>query len=185
MVGATPRWRGGDVSTARPCAWIGCARAGDYRAPKSRAALRDFQWFCLEHVRVWNAEWNYFDGLDAERIEAIRQRDATWHRPTWPLGGLGARAADAGFAGPFAEPDAADGTEPDAAPEAPASPERRRALASLGLAADASHNEVKARYKTLAKRHHPDANGGCKRAEERLKRINEAYSCLSGGEGAR
>ena len=138
-----------------------------------------------EHVRVWNAEWNYFDGLDADRIEAIRQRDATWHRPTWPLGGLGARATDAGFAGPFAEPDAADGTEPDAAPEAPASPERRRALASLGLAADASHNEVKARYKTLAKRHHPDANGGCKHAEERLKRINEAYSCLSGGEGAR
>lgn len=191
MAGAARRRRGEgrggrrDVAPARPCAWPGCARAGDYRAPKSRAALRDFQWFCLEHVRAWNAEWNYFDGLDAECIEAIRRRDSTWHRPSWPFGGRGTRAA-AGFAEASAEPDAATDAAPEAAPEAPpASPERRRALASLGLGDDASHNQVKARYKTLAKRHHPDANGGCKRAEERLKRINEAYSYLSGGEGGR
>ena len=184
MVGAAPgrrgEGRGGrrDVAPARPCAWAGCTRAEDYRAPKSRAALRDFQWFCLEHVRAWNAKWNYFDGLDAECIEAIRRRDSTWHRPSWPFGGRGTRAAAAGFAEASAEPDAA-------ADAPPASPERRRALASLGLDIDASHNQVKARYKTLAKRHHPDANGGCKRAEERLKTINEAYSYLSDGEGGR
>jgi curved DNA-binding protein CbpA len=38
--------------------------------------------------------------------------------------------------------------------------------------------EVKARYKQLVKRHHPDANGGDKAAEERLKIINEAYATL-------
>ncbi len=37
---------------------------------------------------------------------------------------------------------------------------------------------VKARYKALVKRHHPDANGGDKTSEERLKKINEAYSTL-------
>ena len=41
-----------------------------------------------------------------------------------------------------------------------------------------TRDEVKARYKTLVKRHHPDANGGNRDAEERLKVINRAYSVL-------
>jgi len=39
-------------------------------------------------------------------------------------------------------------------------------------------HEVKARYKELVKRHHPDTNGGDKEAEERLKLINQAYTTL-------
>ncbi|MFO1155475.1 MAG: DnaJ domain-containing protein [Rhodospirillales bacterium] len=35
--------------------------------------------------------------------------------------------------------------------------------------------DVKSRYKELVKRHHPDANGGDKAAEERFKQINAAY----------
>jgi curved DNA-binding protein CbpA len=38
--------------------------------------------------------------------------------------------------------------------------------------------DVKSRYKELVKLHHPDANGGDKAAEERLKVINLAYSTL-------
>jgi curved DNA-binding protein CbpA len=37
---------------------------------------------------------------------------------------------------------------------------------------------IKARYKELVKRFHPDANGGDKGAEEQLKLINQAYSTL-------
>ncbi len=37
---------------------------------------------------------------------------------------------------------------------------------------------VKARYKELVKRYHPDANGGDNSAEDRLKGINLAYSVL-------
>jgi DnaJ-class molecular chaperone len=37
---------------------------------------------------------------------------------------------------------------------------------------------VKARYKELVKRHHPDANGGDKSAEERFKTVSEAYRTL-------
>ena len=37
---------------------------------------------------------------------------------------------------------------------------------------------MKTRYKELAKRHHPDANGGDRAAEERLKTINIAYATL-------
>lgn len=184
--GLRQRARAGAAAAARPCAWPGCARAGAYRAPKSRAALRDFHWFCLEHVRLYNAAWNYFDGMDANEIEGVLRRDATWHRPTWPLGAprppaadmaaAAARAAAAG--GGFANgAGRANGARAEP-PRAPPSPRRRKALASLGLDGAPSPGEVKARYKALAKRHHPDANGGCKRAEERLKTINEAYAVL-------
>ena len=38
--------------------------------------------------------------------------------------------------------------------------------------------EFRARYRALVKRLHPDANGGDKAAEERLKVVNQAYSTL-------
>ena len=43
---------------------------------------------------------------------------------------------------------------------------------------------VKARYKELVKRHHPDANGGDKASEERFKQINSAYETIMSSLGA-
>src|SRR5439155_5226030 len=54
----------------------------------------------------------------------------------------------------------------------------RKALDALGLEADASTHEVKARFKTLVKRHHPDANGGDRSSEDRLREIIQAYKYL-------
>jgi len=54
----------------------------------------------------------------------------------------------------------------------------RNALAVLDLEPAASLQEVKSRYKTLAKRLHPDANGGRRDSEERLKTVNQAYTLL-------
>jgi DnaJ-domain-containing protein 1 len=64
-------------------------------------------------------------------------------------------------------------------PELPV-PERQ-AFADLGLEFPVTRDAVKARYKELVKRHHPDANGGDKDAEERIKRINQAYEVLMSG----
>jgi DnaJ-class molecular chaperone len=38
--------------------------------------------------------------------------------------------------------------------------------------------QIKARFKELVKRHHPDANGGDKRSENRLREIIQAYNYL-------
>ncbi len=62
------------------------------------------------------------------------------------------------------------------APEVP--PRLREPLDALGLAWPVSLDEVKSRYKDLAKRHHPDTNNGDRSNEERLKTINDAYSTL-------
>ena len=60
----------------------------------------------------------------------------------------------------------------------PYSSDERKALAIFGLSSCTDPQEVKKRYKELAKAHHPDANGGSTEAEERLKTINWAYAIL-------
>ena len=37
---------------------------------------------------------------------------------------------------------------------------------------------LKAKYKELVKKHHPDTNGGTKEAEEKFKEILDAYETL-------
>src|SRR6478609_784530 len=49
---------------------------------------------------------------------------------------------------------------------------------SLGVAKTASQKEIKAAYRKLARKHHPDVNQGDKSAEGRFKEINEAYEVL-------
>jgi hypothetical protein len=161
-----------------PCDAPECLAAGEYRAPKSRTNLREFYWFCLPHVREYNASWDYYQGMSPGEIEAQLRSDTSWQRPSWPLGRLGATARleqtlEDSLHFTFGSKTAAPPT-----PKAPA--ELREALEVLGLAWPVSMATVKSTYKKLAKRHHPDANGGNKASEEILKTINLAYATLRG-----
>lgn len=49
----------------------------------------------------------------------------------------------------------------------------------LGVPQDASPEEIKKEFRSLARRYHPDLNPGDKMAEEQFKQINEAYDTLS------
>ncbi|MCG9968019.1 DnaJ domain-containing protein [Pelotomaculum terephthalicicum JT] len=49
----------------------------------------------------------------------------------------------------------------------------------LGVEKTAGVKEIKKAYRELARRFHPDANPGDKKAEERFKEISEAYEVLS------
>lgn len=161
------------------CDAPGCAHPGEFRAPKSRTDLRAFYWFCLEHVRAYNASWDFYRGMSPGEIEAELRADSAWQRPSWPLGqaGRGFRAEEA------AEAELHDFTfgRQSGRPPTPSTPtELREPLDVLGLLWPVTLDAVKAKYKELAKRHHPDANNGDKRSEERLKRINLAYATLRG-----
>jgi molecular chaperone DnaJ len=57
--------------------------------------------------------------------------------------------------------------------------ERRDYYEVLGVARDASADDVKAAYRRLALKYHPDKNPGDKQAEERFKEAAEAYEVLS------
>ncbi len=159
----------------RACDQAGCPHAGEYRAPRSRHDLNNYYWFCLDHVRAYNAAWDYYAGLSAAEIERMLRQDVTWQRPTWPLG-----ARIVGRAFRFRDSFGFFGGDDEAA-----APPQRRALSPeeeamrvLDLAAPVTVVQLKMRYKELVKVHHPDANGGDKTAEERFKIISQAYKTL-------
>ncbi len=51
--------------------------------------------------------------------------------------------------------------------------------AELGIGRDADEKEVRSAFRRLARQYHPDLNPGDEKAEERFKRVNEAYEVLS------
>ena len=50
---------------------------------------------------------------------------------------------------------------------------------TLGVARGADTEEIRKAYRRLARKHHPDLNPGDKAAEDRFKRVQEAYDILS------
>lgn len=57
--------------------------------------------------------------------------------------------------------------------------EKRDYYEVLGVAKTASDDEIKKAYRSLAKKYHPDLNGGDKECELKFKEVNEAYEVLS------
>lgn len=165
----------------RCCEHPDCSEPGLYRAPKSRQNLHDYFWFCLDHVRDYNSRWNYYAGMDEAEVEAHIRNDTVWQRPSWPLGSWHSfriRQRESKFRDPFGffREDRPNPSGGEAKRQLPAA--ERQALSVLNLPPSATRAEIKMRYKDLVKQLHPDANGGDKRAEERLKLINQAYSTL-------
>ena len=164
------------------------AAAGTHRAPKGRLQEGEYYWFCLDHVREYNKSYNYFSGMNDAAIQAFQRDASTGHRPTWQMGvnakdtGPHAKSGSFGWPGGAQDPFRLFGEGFQArGPE----PERRKvhnmeakSLRTLGLDIAATSAEIKARYKLLVKRHHPDANGGDRSLEDRLREIIQAYSYL-------
>jgi hypothetical protein len=168
------------------CDAPGCNEPGAYRAPVSPQRSATYYWFCLDHVREYNKAWNYFEGMNEAEIEAFRRLDVIGHRPSWPFGTharahrhFDPRRMHDGF-GPFFGDDEAAANGGGAHPPGAVNgnPVMRKALSVLDLDPPPTLERIKARYKELVKRHHPDANGGDMRSEERIKAINQAYAIL-------
>jgi len=173
-----------------PCEWPGCAGAATHRAPKGRGREKDYWQFCINHVREYNHSYNFFAGMSTDDI-ARYQRDAVvGHRPTWKMGMNGGkptgRSRAARFGPAFEGADDAyglfgDGETGDNLRKRETRVIRnaeRKALGALGFEAEATTAQIKVRFKELVKRHHPDANGGDRSTEDRLREIIQAYNYL-------
>lgn len=169
----------------RACDYPGCSEPGLYRAPKSRERLREYWHFCLEHVREYNKAWNYYAGLNDDEIEELVRQDTVWGRGTRPMSNSARREEElrarvwrdfaTGADGGRAEDSWEDRRKQAQRKQ---SSEEDRALATLELEGPVDFAAIKAKYRELVKRHHPDANGGSQTAEETLKSINHAYGVL-------
>jgi hypothetical protein len=172
-----------------PCEWPGCKGAATHRAPKGRNLEKEYWRFCLNHVREYNHSYNFFAGMSTDDI-ARYQRDAVvGHRPTWKMGmnGTGkatgrshsARFGPGGADDPFGVfGEARDGDHLRRKETRVIRNAERKALDTLGLEGEATTAEIKIRFKTLVKQHHPDANGGDRSSEDRLREIIAAYNYL-------
>lgn len=150
-----------DPPPFRACAHPSCPKEGLFRAPRGRDGAGGYVWFCLEHIRVYNAAWNYFADASAQDIEKAIRRAAIWDRPTWPLGRSGALARTKPFATSSSLPEAV-----------------RKALAALDLEPPVSLAAIKRQWRVLAKRYHPDSLGGSRAGEEKFHDVQRAFAVL-------
>lgn len=171
----------------RPCSHPGCPLTGEFRAPGQQLSGFDgpasYRWFCLEHVREFNARYDWFDGMSQDEIEAAQMPAAGWERQTRAF------SATAGVDSPPRWADFKDPLEAisgrfrshlpkERADGRPLSAEDRTALKSLGLPHDASLHDVRSKYSVLVRKYHPDRNGGDRSHEKKLQEVIEAYQRL-------
>ncbi|NOT39455.1 MAG: J domain-containing protein [Alphaproteobacteria bacterium] len=181
------------IKPTRACDKPGCEAGGSHKAPRSRTTLHEYYWFCLDHVREYNQSWDFFRGMTPGEIDAYQRATLVGLRPTWKLGGGAAGPNEKlqfYFRGAYVDPflifdDGPTGAEAKtSAANRNGTAERRlskmqqSSLDTLGLEANATLQDIKARFKELVKRYHPDANGGDRGAEERLGQVIKAYGQL-------
>src|ERR1041384_3817554 len=67
------------------CEWKGCGNSATHRAPKGRMRENEYWRFCLDHVREYNASYNYFAGMNDDDVMRYQKDAITGHRPTCEL----------------------------------------------------------------------------------------------------
>ena len=177
----------GRVGGERPCAAPGCGEAGEFRAPGERGpgfdGPGDYRWFCLDHVRAFNAAYDWFEGMSAEEILAAQHPTAGWaseSRAFGPTAGIDFAPRWTDFADPL-EAISARARAKTPQPRADGkvlTVEHRRSLEVLGLGHEAGRVELRRRYSALVRKYHPDRNGGDRGFEARLQQVVEAYQAL-------
>ena len=186
MHGRNTRFHGRIEGAADRCAVPGCCEPGEFRAPVQPSDFDgpgDWRWLCLDHVRAFNADYNFFEGMTAEEISAAQNPYGGWDRETRAFAANGSptpRWAD------FADPLDAIGARfrrgrPDDVPRTDGrelSREDRKSLGVLGLGVDADRRALRTRYAELVRRYHPDRNGGDRSHEKALQAVIEAYTQL-------
>ena len=173
--------------SGRPCDRPGCRAVGEFRAPGGRApgfdGPGDYRWFCLEHVREFNAGYDWFAGMSSDEILAAQHPTAAWDaesRAFRPTAGIDAAPRWADFKDPL---DAISGRARAFRARHRSdgriiAPEERSAFEALGLSVDADRKALRTRYSQLVRRYHPDRNGGDRSMESKLQAVVEAYNLL-------
>ncbi|MEO9490298.1 MAG: J domain-containing protein, partial [Marinomonas sp.] len=194
---AQSKFHGRFEETGQVCQAPYCEDAGEFRAPGNQRGGFDgpgtYRWFCLQHVREFNAGYDWFEGMSAEEVVAAQSPAAGWQTespafsatagaeagmPRWanfsdPLDAIGARAEGIKAR---ARGRAAQAPRDYSAPRFTA--EEAQALDVLGLDMETDRPKLRRRYSDLVRRYHPDRNGGDRQFEARLGRVVEAYQIL-------
>ena len=133
----------------RSCYNPDCKELGIYPAPKSKENLREYLYFCINCIREFNKSWNYFEGLNEQELEIEIRKSTTWNRPSWKFG---TKNLNYDFEKAFRQFNAQK--QPNKNNNV--SKKLEDAFNLLELDINSTMDEIKRRYKNLAKKWHPD-----------------------------
>ena len=160
------------------CEWHNCKESGKFKAPTEKDNSKNFKWLCENHIKLFNKNWNYFEGMSQNEIENFLKSDLTWHRPTQKFGApdnffniLWNNALSDKF-NIFNKEDSF------IIQKKKLSEKDKDAFRIMDLEFSADWNTIQKKFKTLVKKFHPDKHGGNKQYEDKLKKITLAYSHL-------
>ena len=161
------------------CEWENCKESGKFKAPQEKDNSKNYKWLCKEHIKLFNKNWNYFEGMSQDEIEDFLKSDLTWHRPTQKFASsdnffniLWNNALSDKF-NFFKQEKMANGFAVRKLSE-----KDKDAFRIMELELNADWSIIQKKFKTLVKKFHPDRNAGNKRFEDKLKKITLAYSHL-------
>ena len=161
------------------CEWADCEQIGKFKAPTEKDNSKSFKWLCEKHIKMFNKNWNYFEGMSQNEIENFLKSDMTWHRPTQKFGSV-----DNFFN--ILWNNALDDKFKFSGEKQYFNINRNKKLCEkdkdafkiMGLDFSSDWVEVQKKFKTLVKKFHPDKHSGNKQYEDKLKKITLAYSHL-------
>jgi len=160
------------------CDWNNCFEIGEYKAPIEKDNSKNYRLLCLNHVKEFNKNWNYFAGMNDEQVYNFLKSDMTWHKPTQSFSSsdnffniLWNNALSDKFK--FFHEKKYFNTN-----NRKFSERDRDAFGIMGLESNTDWATVQKKFKTLVKKFHPDKNLGNKKYEDKLKKITLAYSHL-------
>lgn len=163
----------GRVEREGQCARPGCCDPGEFRAPAPEGSAARWQYFCLDHVREFNAGYSW-SGEDAKK-------NARWDRATKAFAANAYANAFDDETGLFRQrfgPDAFPQSASASASGIALSADDHAALAAFDLDQRTTRAAIRSRYKELVRRYHPDMNGGDRSHEAKLQAVIDAYTQL-------
>ncbi|MEO0666044.1 MAG: J domain-containing protein [Pseudomonadota bacterium] len=166
-------------TSTRICDKPGCNEPGKYRAPKSPDSTDEYWWFCKEHVREYNLNWNAFEGTTETQFSEQMDKDRVWERETKPFKQSAEERAWARLG--IDDAHQVLGSNATRNPGKAATGSRRlpaterRAVEILEVKDTATKAEIRKAYKALIKVLHPDMNGGDRSQEEQLSEVVWAW----------
>ena len=161
------------------CDWNNCLEIGEYKAPLEKDNSKNYRLLCLNHVKEFNKNWNYFSGMSDAQIYDWLKSDMVWHKPTQSFDSsdnffkilwnntLKDELDVTNFKSQFNNMNKFKFNSNDI-----------KAFEILGVSIGLNWRKIQVKFKKLVKKFHPDMNAGNKKYEDKLKVITLAYTQL-------
>ena len=172
-----------NLSKKRPCDYGGCNEHGEFQA-KTKSTAKFF--YCLNHIKEFNKNYNFFEGMSEEEIIDYQISAIIGHRPTWKSG----TNPHANYFSKFAKNDGSAFDDPfDLFEKDKTSKYERQSKIKKGKISEkayklldfsslSSKSDIRKKFKEVVKSLHPDTNGGDNSQEDLLKEVISAYKTL-------